>query len=317
MNVLQIVATQKSAITTLADGIRRYNDRPNLKVKMAYFHPKRPDSKDVANIKKLMEWADLIDVQYWKSGAKVREYFPDLWKKKLKILTHYNPYNLHEETWEDYKEIIVVNNYQKSELPNARLSPLCINLDFFKPTKIYTLDPVVHMSVSRIEGKKGVEEVAEACNRLGYRFLLVGRVSDANYVQKVKEKGGSKLDFWLDVSDQRLLESYWQSAIHVCNSIDNFESGTLPVLEAQACGIPVLSRRVGHVPDLYTGDNLQFFDHPHHDVDALCLALKTLMDDRRLRTKMRNAALETVKSRNERERSKQYLDLYEEMINKK
>jgi glycosyltransferase involved in cell wall biosynthesis len=310
MNVLQIVATPKSAITTMANGIQRYNPDPSVKIKMAYFHPKRPDVKDIANVKKLMEWADLVDIQYWKSGSKVRECLPDMWNKKPKILTHYNPYNLHEEKWEDYKEIIVVNNYQKSELPKAHLFPLCINLDFFKPIKIYTTDLTVHMSVSRIEGKKGVEEVAEACNRLGYKFLLIGRISDPKYVERIKQKGGSSLVFHHDVTDERLRESYWESAIHVCNSVDNFESGTLPVLEAMACGVPVLSRRVGHVPDLDNGNNVRFFEGQQHEVDSLCVALKDFMDDRRERTKIRIAALESIKSRDERVRSKQYIDLY-------
>lgn len=224
MKILQITEVWPSAITRMAKQIGRHNKDVDLK--LVTFHPKKPDAKEKEQIKTLWKWADLIDIQYWKSGAKIKELFPDLWKTKKKMLTHYNPYNLLEDKWEDYTKVIVVNNYQQSVLPHAKLIPLCIDLDFYPFNRSnYTTEPIVNMSVNRIEGKKGVIEVAQSCSDLGYRFLLVGRVSDGTYMERVKKAGGQFLEFRQSVSDEDVRKAYYDSAIHVCNSIDNFESG--------------------------------------------------------------------------------------------
>jgi hypothetical protein len=98
--------------------------------------------------------------------------YPSEFHSKPKILTHYNPYNLNEEKWEEYKFVCVVNNYQKSILQNALMMPLCIDTSFFKFNRSnYTIEPIVNMSVNRIEGKKGVYEVAKACKELNYKFI--------------------------------------------------------------------------------------------------------------------------------------------------
>lgn len=281
---------------------------------MVTFHPKRPDKHEIQQVAEWWPKVDLVDCQYWKSAAKVREMFPHLWSTKKKILTHYNPYNLLEELWSDYSTVVVVNNYQKSVLPNARLIPLCINLKFFSFNRSnYTVDPVVNMSVNRIEGKKGVWEVAKACKELGYKFLLVGRVADGEYMKRVKDVGGDSLIFKNSVSDNELKASYYSSAVHVCNSQDNFESGTLPVLESMACGLPVVSRRVGHVPDIYNGKNLHIYEGHNEDVESLKKCLQDIMKDRRYRIDLRIEAEKSVQSRSDVWRAEEYAKLYREL----
>lgn len=224
MKILQVTPIWPSAITILAKQIVKHNK--DVQIKLVTFHPKRPDAKEIEQVKNLWNWADLIDMQYWKSASKIRELMPNLWNTKKKILSHYNPYNLQEETWEDYALNIVVNNYQKSVLPQARLVPLCIDLDFFRFNRgYYPTEPIVNMCVARIESKKGVLQVAQACNDLNYKFILVGRISDGIYMEKVKEAAGSVLDFRNSVSDQDVKKGYYESSVHVCNSKDGFESG--------------------------------------------------------------------------------------------
>jgi glycosyltransferase involved in cell wall biosynthesis len=261
-------------------------------------------------VKDLFRWADLVHIQYWKTGAKIREIFRE-WGSKPKILTHYNPYNLHEEDWKDYKRLVVVNKTQHKELPKATLIPLCTDLKFFKFNANYTTQKTVNMSINRIEGKKGVKEVAQACKELGYRFLLVGRVSKRDYCNEVVAAGGKFIYFRENVTDKQLRETYYASAIHVCNSVPNFESGTLPVLECMACGVPVVSRSVGHVPDIYNGKNLRLLEGLPSDVKGIKKALKELMEHEPLRLKMRNQGLKTVQQRGYDTWSKKHVALYE------
>jgi glycosyltransferase involved in cell wall biosynthesis len=311
MKIVQIVPVLPSAITIQARGILKHNK--DFDIKLVTLHPKRPDKREIDQLVELWKWADVIDVQYWKSGAKFRELRPDLWNKKKKILTHYNPYNLKEETWEDYAIQVVVNSTQAKELPTARVIPLTIDLDFFKFGKIYTTEPIVNMTVSRIEGKKGVEEVAQACKELEYKLLVVGRVSDGNYMDRVKNAGGKFLTFRNNVSDREVRQGYYESAIHVCNSVPNFESGTMPILEAMACGVPVLTQNVGHVPDLNNGSNMRVMDGGHENVESIKEHLKELMSGRRTRVKIRDEAAKTVQNRDDKIRAAAYRKLYEEL----
>lgn len=312
MKILQITDVWPSAITRLAKQIVKHNK--DLDIKLTTFHPKKPDAKEQDFIRQHWSTADIIDVQYWKSGDKIREMFPDLWNRKKKILTHYNPYNLKEREWDDYSAVCVVNGFQQSVLPSARMMPLSVDLDFFTFNRShYTTEPIVHMSVNRIEGKKGVLEVAQACNQLGYKFILVGRISDGKYMERVKKAAGKVLDFRPGVSDDRLKASYHEAAVHVCNSVDGFESGTLPVLEAMASGLPVLSRRVGHVPDIYNGENMRINEAANDDIESLKAHLEQMMQDRRYRIKLRVEGEKTVKSRSDKDRAALYRKLYEEI----
>lgn len=316
MKILQIVPVMDSAITFLAQQIIRHNK--DIDIKLCTLHPKRPDKVDIDYLKKHWKDADLIDVQYWKSGAKARELLGDVWHTKKKLLSHYNPYNLHEERWTDYCENVVVNSFQQTQLPYAKLIPLAIDQNFYSFRKMYTVDPVVNMVVNRIEGKKGVFEVAKACNELGYKFLLVGRVADSKYMDNVRKAGGKNLTFLNGVPDEAVRDAYYGSAIHVCNSQDFFESGSMPILEAMSTGVPVVSRMIGHVPDLYATDpekqNLHIYTGHNEDVAALKDCLAEVMSGRNYRIKLRLNAVESIKDRTDIWRAAEYRKLYTRLI---
>jgi glycosyltransferase involved in cell wall biosynthesis len=173
------------------------------------------------------------------------------------------------------------------------------------------------MSVARIQGKKGVREVAQVCKELGYKFILVGRISQAEYMQQVL-RVNPETEFIENATEEQLLNAYYRSAIHVCNSVDGFESGTLPILEAMACGVPVLTRMIGHVPDLYNGKNMIIRVGITEDVEDLKIQLKQLMENRQLRENLREGAWETVKNRDDRrmalETQKLYYMLYKPSV---
>jgi glycosyltransferase involved in cell wall biosynthesis len=305
MKIAHFTDTNRSAIYRLACGI----SSPKLECRVADFHPKKPSPSQVKRVKDLFRWADIVHVQYWKTGAKIREIFPE-WSAKPKILTHYNPYNLHEEDWSDYQQLIVVNQTQHKELPQATLIPLCTDLNFFKFQKGAEDRKVVHMAVNRIEGKKGISFVAQACSELGYQFQLVGRVSKPKYLQECREIGGKHMNFRENVSEQQLRQAYYEAGVHVCNSVDGFESGTLPILESMACGVPVISRNIGHVSDLYTGSNLKLLTGPPKDVEGIKTALQGIMNDKETTRKMIQEGTSTVGKRDYPTWSMRHLEVY-------
>ena len=308
MRILIIVDKLGSAIDRLAQSVKRH--LPHHQIIIAPIHPKRNDFETIVEAQKLMMWADIIDVHYWKSGQVLRQNFPSEFKAKPRILFHFNPYDAMSEENKEYDAVVVGNQEIYNKVPYAHLIPYAINLNFFKFNDTYTEDQTVMMSVNRIEGKKGVREVAQACKELGYQFILVGRVSKVDYMQDVMRAGSGNMKFIENATDEELGDTYYKSAIHVCNSVDGFESGTLPILEAMACGTPVLTRLIGHVPDLSNGGNMHIRVGQPDDVEDLKRELKAMMEGRAWRLAIREKAWDTVKNRDERRMALEVQKLY-------
>jgi len=308
MHILIVIDKGGTAIDRLAQSVKR--NLPQHDIVIFPVHPKRNEADTIIEAQRLMAWADVIDIHYWKSGQILRMSFPKEFESKPRILFHFNPYDAESEENQYYTKVVVGNNSIHSKIPYAELIPYGIDLDFFKFNPDYTEDKVVNMSVNRIEGKKGVFEVAKACKELGYEFKLVGRVSKGEYMDQVMKEGEGSIEFWENATDEKLREVYYQSAIHVCNSVDNFESGTLPILECMACGVPVLTRSVGHVPDLYDGSNMVIRDKAQEDVQDLKDQLRQLMENRDWRLNLREKAWDTVKNRDDKRMALEVNKLY-------
>lgn len=298
MKVVIFVDKIGSAIWKLAEAVRVNTDYMDIRVFPV--HPKRNDIETLVEAQNLMNWADIIDIHYWKSGEILKTSFPSEFNSKPKILFHFNPYDLDKQDWMDtYDKVVVGNQSMQNKIPYSSLIPYAVNLKFFAINEKYTEEKTVQMAVNRIESKKGVLEVAQACKINGYKFLLIGRVSEPNYMHEIISCG-AKIEFIENATEEVLRDSYYNSAIHVCNSIDGFESGTLPILEAMACGTPVLTRNIGHVPDLFNGENMQIMNSDKSNIDEIAKELKALMENREWRLKLREKAWETVKIRDER-----------------
>ena len=312
LKVRAIVDKKGTALDRLAVGVAKYHD--NLDYDVIDCHPKRPDPEQLARIENECRDADIIDYQYFRTADLLRNMYPWL-KEKPSILTHNNPYSIHERDWSDY-QIVVANNLSMqtdlSTITPAQLEyiPLTIDLDFWTFNDDWKPKDQVIMVANRIEGKKGILEAAIAAADANLKFVLVGAVSDVNYLNEIMACGN--VEFYEQVSDTKLKELYYDSLLHVCNSIDNYESGTLPILEAMACGIPVLTREIGHVPDLNNGENMIINKAGSEDVEAIIKLLTEL--DRSKLAEMREKAWKTVKSRNHERRAYSYQHLYRSLV---
>src|SRR3990167_8932184 len=311
MKIAIFVDKPFSAIDRLAQIVVKYN--PHFDIKIFYVHPKRNDADSLFQAQDALKWADLIDVHYWKSGLVLKTTFAVYFENKPKILCHFNLYDLEKEDWKEYKQIVVGNQTQQNLLPRAILIPYAINLDFFRFNEQYTEEKIVNMTVARIESKKGVLEVAQACKDLGYKLRIVGRVSDGEYMQSVLDVGGD-ITFIENATEEILRDEYYKAAVHICNSTDDFESGTLPILEAMACGMPVLTRNIGNVPELFDGTNMTVREGKKEDVEDLKKQLKELMENRDVRLRLRDKAWKTVKNRSDKKMARQFSKVYYQVM---
>lgn len=315
--MLKVVAVSdkiNTAIDRLCTGVAPYHE--NLDYKVVDVHPKRPSEEQLKAFESAAFDADIIDWQYFRTAEMLRERF-DWLKGKKHIITHNNPYSITESDWNSY-DLVVGNNQSiykdLQKITNARLEyiPLTVESDFWTFKREFTPKDQVLMVANRIEGKKGILEVAIACADLQIKLVLVGAISDQNYFQSILATGS--VDFRPEISNEELRELYWESLLHVCNSQDNFESGTLPILEAMFCGTPVLTRKVGHVPDIYNKENLIIYEGSNEDVISLTDKIHDAISDKKALEVMREKAWNSVKSRNFERRAFSYQKAYRSVM---
>jgi len=306
-----------TAIDRLCNGVAKYHD--NLDYIVCDIHPKKADQQQLDRFTEAAKDADVIDAQYYKSMDMLRERFD--WLKNIPtILTHNNPYAIHERDWNDYPIVVANNTVMQAELSHITSSrleyiPLTVDHKFWQFNIDWKPKDQVIMVANRIEGKKGIREVAIACAELGLKFVLVGAISDLDYYHGIEATGN--VEFYEQVSDEQLRDLYYDSLLHVCNSQDNFESGTLPILEAMMCGTPVLTRKVGHVPDLNNGKNMFIYEGDNENVFTIIEAIKDAVSDRDRLKEMREKAWNTAKKFNFERRAYGYQKLYRSLISEK
>jgi glycosyltransferase involved in cell wall biosynthesis len=313
LKVLCVVDKERTALDRLAKGVAKYHD--NIDYKVLAVHPKRPDPEQLAQFEEYAMDADIIDWQYFRTAEMLRAKYE--WLADIKqVLTHNNPYSIVESDWNDY-DFVVANNLSirndLKKITSAELVyiPLAADTDFWTYNFDWQPNNNVLMVANRIEGKKGILPVAEACAALNLNFHPVGAISDMDYFHKIAATGAT---FHQEISDEDLKKLYYNSVLHVCNSVDGFESGTQPILEAMLCGTPVLTRPVGHVPDLSNGENMVIYNGDNEDVEALKDIIWTTLSDKKALEKMRDKAWNSAKTRNFERRAFAYQKLYRTLM---
>lgn len=311
LKVICVVDKEKTALDRLAQGVKKYHN--NIDYQVLAIHPKRPDGEQLRAFEMVARDADIIDWQYYRTAELLRGIYPWLAEKK-QILTHNNPYSIEEQDWNSYDINVGNNNYITDRLTKitdkpVEYIPLTVDTDFWIFNPDWEPNNNVIMVANRIESKKGILPVAIACAELNLHFILVGAISDMNYFHAIMATTGN-VEFHEQISDEALRDLYSRSTIHVCNSQDNFESGTLPILESMLTGVPVLTREVGHVPELYNGENLVILDGEPEDVEGIQNKLHEMMADKKALRDMRDKAWQTAKVRSFERRAYMYQKLY-------
>lgn len=291
-------------------------------------HPKRPSPEQLQRVEQECRTADVIDYQYFRTAEMLRNRYD--WLKDIpSVLTHNNPYSIKESDWNSYQAVIGNNRSITKDLESitqARLEhiPIVVDPFFWQFNDNYKFSKSVIMVANRIESKKGILPVAKACKELGIKMQLVGAISQPDYFKEIIDTG--VVHFAQECTDEELRAMYYEAGVHVCNSVDGFESGTMPILESIFCGVPVITREIGHVPD-FKDDSIVINDHDPEDVDHLVkLIRQTLYDPledkkqsnyKTVESKlndMRQKAWYTIKHMNPERRAYMYQKLYRELL---
>ena len=307
MKIVAFTDKKGSAI----DRIARMNERrlPHLNYRVLSFHPKRASQEEIADAKRAIEEADMFDGQYWKSAVAIRNYFPEA-NEKPWILNHHNEHNINDDgrnhwEWKDMKWAVHVckNGWQKAELKKQRIDAVLIRhaveFEHFSFAPTLTTEKVVGY-VGQVKKNKGVREIAQACQELGYKLLIAGSVSEMDYYQDLMRRFGDTIVTLIPgtfaAPDNLIGTVYHKMRVYCANSDDGTESGTMPILEAMASGIPVVARKIGLVRDCGEHKkNMWVNTAKYTDIVALKAALRMVMENTDIADDLRESAWRTVR----------------------
>jgi len=298
------------AIDNISNGIIKHN--PHIEFIRIDIHPRAVEQGLMAIQKLLKEGkVDLWHFQYWRSALQLHEIYPET-KKIPSILTHHNHYCFEKDDWKNFKALTCqtkwgVNKMKELEFSNPVHIPHGIDLDRYEYIKDLKGTKVGY--IGRVMRHKNLAKICETAKKLKYKVVGSGYIEKPDYWEEIDK---SVLEFKGGVGRQNMNAAFNKDAIYeemacfVMYSTEEKETGTLPLLEAMARGVPVLATEQGSARDLIQhGENGLIFTEGTFEHE-----LKKIMTDEKLREKLRKNAWNTIKGYSEQRMARNHEKLY-------
>ena len=141
---------------------------------------------------------------------------------------------------------------------------------------------------------------------------IYGQGDQAGYRQLMAELGIDTNWCHLNGPVEDVVKAYMESSIFVLSS--RFEGFGMVLVEAMACGLPVVSFDCPAGPDEIITDGVDGLLVPSGDVHALAEKLMTLMADENLRRRLGQQARQTAQRYDMAVLANQWIDLFEKVI---
>lgn len=221
---------------------------------------------------------------------------------------------------------VVANSYFLRDLAIKNLKridisviPNAVDTTFFNSnSRMKTKNNSVHLlCVSRLVRRKGIEDLIKAMVNFKNTNLCLDIIgsgkSEKNIKKLIKEENLSNLVKLRGFIPQENLPHHYNLAdIFVLPSLT--ESGGEAFLEAMSCGLPIVSNKVGGIPEYVSNGHNGLLVTPG-DIDGLHMALKKLVEDEQLRKSMGRNSRDIIKAHHSLTRiTDQYLEVYQQTI---
>lgn len=174
-----------------------------------------------------------------------------------------------------------------------------VNTELFKPSEIERGKNTI-LFLSRIEPRKGLNILVEAMSLVKNPsiLLIAGQAADDEYfkivmkkAERENEKGFHKIEYIGIPSDEEKIKLFQSVSLFVLPSI--FEDYGIVNLEALACETPVISTKVGGVPEVVRDGENGYVVNPGN-VKDLAYAIDKLLENEDLRRQMGKKGREIV-----------------------
>ena len=220
-------------------------------------------------------------------------------------------------------QIITISDYSKSEIINKlQINPKkinvvypCINNKRFKPIKVESRDKLrsklgfssnnfIILNVGSDQPRKNIETILKALALLKERvndfiFVKVGESqwpgSRDRLLTMVRDLGLSHHVKFIDYVDENQLPEFYNiSDVFVMPSL--YEGFGIPLLEAMACGIPIVTTKLTSIPEI-VADIALSINYPM-DPNELASAIYQVISDSSLSMDLAAGSLEQVQKFN-------------------
>lgn len=215
----------------------------------------------------------------------------------------------------------VFRNYSKPKI----VIPNGVDLEEFNPNlpkiKKYQDEKIYILFVGRIEERKGLIYLLKAFKILQNRFsnlrlIIVGEGPLKEECQKyVKENNLKEVIFEGEVTNE--LPLYYKSADIFCAPSIFGESFGLVILEAMACGVPVVAFANQGYKNLLRGKKGEKFLAKPKDYRELAQKIEILIKDPKLRKEMGNLGIKEAKKYSWSKIANRVLDFYQLCLGQK
>lgn len=221
-------------------------------------------------------------------------------------------------------KIITVSEYSKKEIekyyPIAKEKIKVIYLGYDKAFK--KLDTTKKkkqlLYVGSINSRKnfvGVLKAFKFLNKQEYRLLVVGNFStnflidenDKEILEKAKQN--QNIEFRSDVSNNELVEIYNESKLFIFPSF--YEGFGLPVLEAMACGTPVVCSNSSSIPEV--GGDAVVYCNPL-DIEDIKEKMEMILCDEMLQKEGIQKGLQRAKEFSWEKSADEHIKIFEEVL---
>ena len=167
------------------------------------------------------------------------------------------------------------------------------------------------ISTGRLIARKGYDYLIKALKGLNnVKLQLIGNGNVKEELQSLATKNGVELTFWGKLKHEQIARKLQSADLFVLPSLNEGMSNAL--LEALACGLPVIATDTGGTRELVTENN--GFVVPKADVFALRNAIEQYRQNPDLLPKHGKASRSVAENMSWQSMSEQYLQAYREVM---
>lgn len=232
-----------------------------------------------------------------------------------KLKSHYDNWK-QEKSVKKYDEFIVLTNEDKIEWNNEKIKviPNFIN-DI--PKKISNCENKKIISVGRLEHQKGYDILIDIWNIISKKYSnwileIYGEGSERKNLQNKINKLGLEKSFLLKGATKDIQNKYLESSIYVMSS--RYEGFGMVLVEAMACGLPVISFDCPCGPKDIIKDNEDGFLVPFENIELMAEKIEELILDEEKRKLFGKNARKNVQRFSQDKIMNQWKKLFEKLI---